>query len=138
MQCCPKSIKKHCPGCFPKQCCLESLSQNCIEFCHVQCSPKSIKTILNRMFYYAMLSGASVTTLHRVFPVQCCPKSIKATLLNMTFSCALLSEASRTTLHRVFSTCVVLFGTSWTALHRGLSLRLQTTLHEKEACSVLP
>ena len=36
--------------------------------------PKSIKTTLNINFSYEILPGASKTTLHKVFPVQCCPR----------------------------------------------------------------
>ena len=45
---------------------------------------------------------------HRIgfWPVQCCPKSIKAKL-HRSLSCPMLSETSRTTLHRVFS-CAML------------------------------
>ena len=52
-------------------------------------------------FFPAMLSGAPGTTLPRIFPMQCCPRSIKATL-NRIFLCILLFGASQTTLHRVF------------------------------------
>ena len=36
--------------------------------------PKSIKTTLNINFSNGILPGASKTTLHKVFPVQCCPR----------------------------------------------------------------
>ena len=45
---------------FHVQCCLQM-------FLPVQCSPKSIKTTLDRFFSFAMFSGASCTTLHKVF-----------------------------------------------------------------------
>ena len=48
------------------QCCLEPLGQHCIRFLPVQCCPKSIKTTLNMIFSYAMLSGATQTTLHAI------------------------------------------------------------------------
>ena len=54
-----------------------------------------------------MLFGASRTLLHRVFPVQCIPRSIKTTL-HRIFSFAISSVVSRTTLHRVL-TCARLF-----------------------------
>ena len=47
------------------QCCLEPLGQHYIGLLPVQC-PKSIKTTLNRIFSYTMLSGATQTTLHRI------------------------------------------------------------------------
>ena len=49
------------------QCCLEPLGQYGIGFLPVQCCPKSIKAKLHRIIFYEMLSGASRTTLHRVF-----------------------------------------------------------------------
>ena len=52
-------------------------------------------------FACAMLSGASRTTLHRVFLVQCCPRRIKTTL-HGTFSCSMLHGASWPTLRKVF------------------------------------
>ena len=84
------------------QYCLEPLRQHYIAFLSVQCCPKSIKTTLNRSFSYAMLSGASRATLHRVLAMQCCPKIIKTTL-HRIFSDAMLSGASWAILHRVFS-----------------------------------
>ena len=59
--------------------CKEPLGQQCTGFLPIQCCPKSIKTTLNnitklnRIFSYTMLSGASRSTQHKVFPVQCCP-----------------------------------------------------------------
>ena len=44
------------------------------------------------IFSCVMLQGASGTTLDRVFPVQCCPRSIKTTL-HRIFSCVILSGA---------------------------------------------
>ena len=52
----------------------EPLGQHCTVFSPMQCHPKSIKTTLNRIFFYALLSGASRTTLYKVFPVQGCPR----------------------------------------------------------------
>ena len=64
----------------------------------VQCCSEGIKTTLDRICSYAMLSGASQTTLHRV---------LICALLPLDYSCALLSEISRATLHRVFI-CAIL------------------------------
>ena len=72
----------------------------------MQCCPKSIKTELSRIFSYAMLSGASRTTLHRNMTCSCCLNCVKKTL-HKIFSYANLFGASRTTLHRVF-TCAML------------------------------
>ena len=36
--------------------------------------PKSIKATFNKIFSFAMFSGASNATLHKVFIVQCCPR----------------------------------------------------------------
>ena len=52
----------------------EPLEQHCTEYLPMSCCPKSIKTPLNRIFSCAMLSSASRTTLHKNFPVQCCPR----------------------------------------------------------------
>ena len=46
--------------------CLEPLGRDSIEFSAVQCYLKGIKTTLDRVFSYAMLSGALQATLHRV------------------------------------------------------------------------
>ena len=80
------------------QCFLKPHRQHYIPFLPAQYCPKSIKTTLNRSFSYAMLSGASRATLHRVLAMQCCPKIIKTTL-HRIFSDAMLSGAFRTTLH---------------------------------------
>ena len=69
------------------QCRLKPLGKHCTWILPVQCSPKSIKTIMNKNLSYAMLSGVSWTTLHK------------------ESTCAMLSGASWTTLHKVF-TCV--------------------------------
>ena len=88
MQCCPKSIKitlhrtfsytklsvasaetilhTFAYNTFFMQFCLEPLGQYCIGFSPVQCYSKSIKTTLNRIISYAMLSRATQTTLHKI------------------------------------------------------------------------
>ena len=48
------------------QSCLEPLGQHCVGFSAVQSYPKSIKTILHRIFSYALLPGASQILLHKV------------------------------------------------------------------------
>ena len=45
-----------------------SLSDNSIGFWSTQCCPKSIKATWNRIFSFAMLTGASRSTLHRILP----------------------------------------------------------------------
>ena len=60
-------LRRHWTGFFPVQYCLEPLGQHCRKFLIVQCCPKSIKTPLNMIFSSAMLSGASWTTLHKIF-----------------------------------------------------------------------
>ena len=122
----PRVLRQHWTWVFLMQCCLEPLGQHCIGFWPVHCCPKSIKTTLNRIFSYALLSGASRTTLHRVF------------------TCAMLFGASCTTLHKIFI-CPIL--SQKYLLHRKnisqekpyvvLSLRLQTTLHQKKPYSML-
>ena len=57
-------------GIFPVQCCLEPIGQHFTKFLHVQYCPKSIKTALNRIFSCAMLSGAILTILQEVLPMQ--------------------------------------------------------------------
>ena len=98
-----------------------------IGFFPVQCCPKSITTLLNRIFSCGMFSQGfylynvvpKVLRQHwtgffplqcclepieqhckKFLPVQCFPKSIKTTL-NSIFSCEKFSRVSRTTLHRV-------------------------------------
>ena len=46
--------------------CLESIRQHCPGFWPVQCCPRSIKAKWHRIFFYAMLSGAFWTILYRV------------------------------------------------------------------------
>ena len=112
------SLGKHGTRFFLVQCCPEPQV--------AKCCPRSIKTTLHRVFSCALLSGASRTTLIRVFTsvmlfqeyldnitqdfflcnIVLSIKSIKKTL-NRFFSCAQLSRASRTTWHRIF-TCVIL------------------------------
>ena len=48
------------------QSCLEPFGQHSIEFPAVQCYLKGIKTTLDRIFSYAMLSGDFRATLYRV------------------------------------------------------------------------
>ena len=67
VQYCPRSTKTTLNSIFPVQCCLEPLRQHCLRFLNVLCCPKSIKTTLIRNFSYALLSGASWTTLHKGF-----------------------------------------------------------------------
>ena len=55
----PRVLRQHCIGCFLIESCLEPLGQHCIGFSAVQCCAKSIKTILHRIFSYALLLGAS-------------------------------------------------------------------------------
>ena len=88
---CSKSVETTLNMLFFVQSCLQPLKQLCIGFWHVQCCPmwqcdmcKSFKTALNRIFSCAMLSGASGTILHKVFPVQMCPRSIKTTFYSLS------------------------------------------------------
>ena len=63
----PSVLRNHWTGFFPVYCCLKPQGQHCIRSWPVQRCPESIKTILNRIFSCALLSGASWTTLHKVF-----------------------------------------------------------------------
>ena len=62
----PRVLRQICRGFFLMHCCLEPRWYYCIRFWPVQSCPKSIEANLQRIFSYAMLSGASRTTLHRV------------------------------------------------------------------------
>ena len=73
----PRVLRQHCTGVSLMQCCLEPLRQHCIGFWPVQCYPRSIKTTLDRIFSYAMLSGASWAIPHRVFS---CPDVVPSVL----------------------------------------------------------
>ena len=55
--------------------------------------PKSIKTTLNRIFSSAVLTGASKTTLPKVFPMKCfsCPGD---TLGQIKIQCNVVQQAS--------------------------------------------
>ena len=72
-----QSIKTTLNRIFSCQCCLQPLEQLCIGFWYLQCFPRVLRQHWTGFFFCAMLSGASGTTLHRVFPVQRCPRSIK-------------------------------------------------------------
>ena len=54
--------------------CFEPFGQLCTKFLPMPCCSKSIKTTLNKIFSYAMLSKPSRTTLHKVVPAQLCPR----------------------------------------------------------------
>ena len=108
MQCCPKSIKTTLNRFLSSailsgsswttlhkdlsmQCCLKPLGQHCTWILPVQCSPKSIKTIMNKKFSCVMLSGVSWTTLHK------------------EFTCAMLSQEYQDNSERVFFLCIVVW-----------------------------
>ena len=76
----------------------EPLGQQCRGFLSMQCCPKSIKRTLNRIFSYAMLSGAWRTTLHKVFSVL--PGNALGTILHRLKPLAVLSERLQTTLRK--------------------------------------
>ena len=102
----PIVLKQHSTVPIPVQFCLESLRQHCTRILPVECRPKSITTILNKIFSCAMLSEASWTTLNNILLVQYSTESIQTTF-NRNFFCKMLSEASWTTLHKDF-TCAML------------------------------
>ena len=83
-------------------CSLEPFGQFCIGFLTVQCCPKSITTILNRVFSYVMFSAATRTKLHRL--LTC---AVFKTTLSRIFSDTQLSGAFRITLHKFFN-CAML------------------------------
>ena len=68
-------------------CCPESLGQHCIGFLPVKCCPKSIKTKLHMIFTYAILSGASQTTLHRDLTCPMLSKEYKENIAQYLFLC---------------------------------------------------
>ena len=113
-------VKQFCTGFFLMHCCLEPLRYYCMRFWPVQNCLKSIETKLQRILSYAMLSGASLTTCHRVF--TCFRSSIKAKL-HRIFSYTKLCGASWATLHRVFS-CTMLSQEYKKILHRIFSYAL--------------
>ena len=59
-------LRPHSTGFFLIQSFLEPFGRHSTEFSAVQCYLKGIKTTLDRIFSYAMLSGAFQATLHRV------------------------------------------------------------------------
>ena len=61
--------------------------------------PKSIKTTLKMTLSYAMLSGTSWATLHRVLTCSMLTQEYSENIALELFS-AILSRASRATLHR--------------------------------------
>ena len=152
-------FRRHCTGFFPVQCCLEPrvLRQHWRRFfsCNVvwslldniaqgffsyfvQCCLKK-KGNIEKDFSCAMLSAASRTTLHRVFPVEYCPKSIKTTL-HRIFACAILSAASWATLHKVL-TCAMLSQKYYGIIeqdfsHAMFSRASWTTLHKVFTCTM--
>ena len=88
-------------------------------------------------FSCAILSGTFRITLHRVFPVRCCPRSTTTTLRKIFFLCNIVWNFSenivngiwpvwccpksiKITLHRIFS-CGMLFEVSQTRLDRVFS-----------------
>ena len=92
------------------------------------------------VFSSSTLPGASRTTLHMAFLVQCCPRSIKTSLYR-SFSCTLLPGASQTKLHRVFliQYCLRIIQIT---LHRILFFAMlcgasRTTLHKILTCARL-
>ena len=54
-----RELRQHWTRCFLVKCCLEPQGQHYIEHLLEQYCPKSIKTTLNMIFSYAMLSEAS-------------------------------------------------------------------------------
>ena len=132
----PRVLRQHWPGYFflyivvfrlkdiigwifiPVSCCSRSIKTtlNRIYFCALLFWSLS-RTTLHRVFTCAMLSQeyyntdqdfsvTSLTTLHKVLPVLCCPRSIKTPLIKI-FSCAMLPGACWTTLYTAF-TCSIL------------------------------
>ena len=106
VQCCLKSIRAKLHRIFYMQCCLEPLGQHCIGYLPVQRCPKSIKARLHRIFFNAKLSGASRTTLHRVFTcVMLCQEYQDN--IKQDFCYTMLSGATQMTFHRIL-TCAML------------------------------
>ena len=76
--------------------------------------PNVVQTTLHWLFSCAMLSGASWTTLHIIFSVQCCPGKVKT--LYWVLTCAMCPKSINTTSNRIFS-CVLLSGASRITMH---------------------
>ena len=70
---CPEPQGQHWLDNIPMQC-WELLEQHCSGFLHIKCWPKSIGQYWTGFFSYALLSWDPKTTLHKVFPVQCCSR----------------------------------------------------------------
>ena len=66
-------FKQHRLDDIPMQC-WESLEQHSTHDFYLCNVAQRLKTTLNMIFSYVMLSGASRRMLHKVFPVQCCPR----------------------------------------------------------------
>ena len=63
----PRELRQQWTEFFLVQYCLEPQGQYCLGYFPLRCCSKSIKTRLNMIFSYAMLSGNSWATLHKVF-----------------------------------------------------------------------
>ena len=115
---------------------LEPLGQYSIGFWPVQCYPKSIKRIFDRICFYTKLSGASWTTLYRaficaIFSQEYWDKITEnfsyamsswacLTILQRFWPAQCCPKSVMTTLHRVF--CYIkLSGASWETLHKVFS-----------------
>ena len=100
----PRVLRHYWTGFFHVKCFLEALGQHCTMLLLVQCCPKSIKATLNRILFYAMLSRANWTTLHKVLTCAC---NVVPIVLRQRWTCAILSWTNWRTLYNVF-TCAML------------------------------
>ena len=101
-------------GFFLMQCCVGPLGEHCIWLWPVEYCPKSIRTTLNEIFSCALLSAASVTTLHRVF--ICATSPLENHLLGQLCTgktlCSIAHEASDNIASQkpLFIVVLILFG----------------------------
>ena len=109
MQCCSNITKTILKNFFlPVQCCLEPPGQHSPKLLSVQCCPKSIETIFNRIFSMQCCQeplGEHCTTF---LPMECCRNSIKTTL-NRVFTCAMLSQDYQDNIEQDFYLCNVVW-----------------------------
>ena len=101
------------------QCCLGPLGKHCIWFWPVEYCPKSIRTTLNEIFSCALLSAASMTTLHRIFICAISPleNHLLGQLCTRKTLCSLALEASYNIASEktLFTVVLILFGQHYIA-----------------------
>ena len=137
----PRVLRQFCTGFLLMHCCMEPLGYYCVSFWPAQSCLKSIEITFQRIFSYAMLSGASRTTLHRIFYLcNVVPRVLRQNCTGFLMQCYVeplglycigfwpaqcCPKTIKTTLHRVFS-YTKLSGASWTTLHKVFSCAMSS------------